>query len=97
VGIGTTAANAADTALESEITDSGLARAAATCTRVTTTETNDTAQLVVSFDVSGSKNVTEIGMLNAASAGVLLGRQVFTALPLIAGDTYAATYKIIVS
>lgn len=97
VGTGTTAPSATDTALESEIVDSGLARTAATCTRVTTTKTNDTAQLQTTFTVTGSKNVTEIGILNAASGGVLLGRQTFTALPLAAGDTYTATYKIIVS
>lgn len=93
VGVGTTAADAADTALESEITDSGLARAAATCSRVTTDVTNDTAQLVKSWSVSGTKAITEAGALNADAAGTLLGRQVFSAINVVSGDTFQITYK----
>lgn len=93
VGIGTTAAAAGNTTLESEIVDSGLARAAATCTRVTTTETNDTAQLDKTFTVTGTKAVTECGALNAGSGGVLLGRQVFSAINVVNGDTLQITYK----
>jgi hypothetical protein len=94
VGIGTTAANAADTTLESEIVDSGLARATATVSRVTTTQTDDTHQLVKSWSVSGTKAVTEIGMLNAGAGGVLLGRNVFSAVNVLSGDSFQATYKI---
>lgn len=97
VGIGTTAANVADTTVESEITDSGLARAAATCTRVTTTVTNDTAQLDYTWTVTGSKAVTEAGALNDATTGVLLGRQVFSAVNVVNGDTLQVTYKFKVS
>lgn len=97
VGIGTTAANAADTALEDEIVDSGLERAAATCTLVTTTTTNDTAQLVKSWSVTGSKAVTECGAFNDATTGTILGRQVFSAINVISGDTLAITYKFKVS
>ena len=93
VGIGTTAADAADTALESEIVDSGLERAAATCSRVTTDVTNDTAQLLKSWSVTGTKAVTEAGALNAASTGTLLGRQVFSAINVVSGDTLQITYK----
>lgn len=97
VGIGTTAANAADTTLESEITTSGLGRAAATISRVTTAVTNDTAQLVKSWAVTGTKAITEIGALNAASTGILLGRQVFAAVNVADGDTFQATYKFQIS
>jgi len=93
VGIGTTAADAANTTLESEIVDSGLERAAATCTRVQTDVANDTAQLVKSWSVTGTKAVTECGALNAASTGTLLGRQVFAAINVISGDTLQVTYK----
>lgn len=93
VGVGTTAADAADTALESEIVDSGLARAAATCSRVTTDVTNDTAQLLKSWSVTGTKAVTEAGALNADAAGTLLGRQVFSAINVVSGDTLQITYK----
>jgi hypothetical protein len=94
LGVGTTAADVADTTLETAITDSGLERAAATCTRVTTTVTNDTAQLDKTWSVSGTKAVTECGIFNAASAGVLLGRQVFTAVNVVSGDSLQVIYKI---
>lgn len=94
VGVGTTAANVADTTLETAITDSGLARAAATASRVTTTVTNDTAQLVYSFSVSGTKAVTESGVFNASSSGVLLCRQVFSAINVVSGDSLQITWKV---
>lgn len=93
VGTGTTAANAADTTLETETSTSGLSRANATASRVTTDVTNDTAQLVHSFSVSGSVAVTESGVLNAASNGVLLARQVFSAINVVNGDTLQITWK----
>ena len=94
LGIGTTAADAADTTLESEITDSGLERASATASRVTTTQTNDTAQLVKTWTASGSKAITEAGVLNASSSGVLLARQVFSAINVVATDSIQLTYRI---
>ncbi len=93
VGTGTTAPAAGDTTLQTEITDSGLARAAATASRVTTTTTNDTAQLDYTWSVTGTKAVTEAGALNAASSGVLLGRQTFSAVNVVNGDTLQVTYK----
>lgn len=93
VGVGTGAAAAGDTTLGTEITDSGLARAAATCTRVTTSVTNDTAQLDKTWSVTGTKAVTEVGAFNAASSGVLLGRQVFSAINVVNGDSLQVVYK----
>jgi hypothetical protein len=97
LGTGTTAAAAGDTALETEITDSGLARASATVSYETTTTTGDTLQLSKAFTATGSKNVTEIGVLNASTAGVLGGRTVKTAVPLEADDVYTVTYQIILA
>lgn len=94
VGTGTTAAAVGDTTLETEISDSGLSRVNATASRVTTSVTNDTAQLVTTFSVSGTKAVTEAGILNASSSGVLLCRQVFTAVNVVSGDSLQLTYKI---
>ncbi len=93
VGIGTTAANSDNTTLESEITDSGLARAAATCSRATTTVTNDTAQLDKTWTITGTKAVTEAGAFNAAAAGVMPGRQVFSAINVVNGDYLQVTHK----
>lgn len=93
VGIGTTAATTGDTAMESAITDSGLARAAATCTRITTAQINDTAKLDKTFSgFSVSKAVTECGAFNASSNGVMLGRQVFSAINVVSGDSLQIIY-----
>lgn len=93
LGIGTSAAAATDTQLQSEITDTGLARNAATVSRVTTTQTNDTLQLTYTWTASGAKAVTEVGAFNAPSTGTLLGRQVFSAINTANADTLAITYK----
>lgn len=93
LGTGTTAANVADTTLETIISDSGLARASATASRVTTDVTNDTAQLVYTWSVSGTKAVTESGVLSESSSGVLLARRVFSAINVVSGDSLQVTWK----
>lgn len=95
VGTGTTGAAAGNTALETEITDSGLARSAATASRTTTTATDDTAKLSKTWSVTGTKAVTEVGALNAASTGTLLGRQTFTAVNVVSGDSLQIDYSFI--
>lgn len=97
LGIGTTAANASDTALESEITDSGLTRQAATVSLVTTTVTNDTARLTYTWTASGSKAITEVGALNASSSGTLLGRRVFSAVNVVSSDQIQVTYDFAIA
>ena len=97
VGTGTTSPVAGNTALETAIVDSGLARAAATVSLVTTTTTNDTAQLLKSWSVSGTKAVTECGAFNAGAAGTMLGRQTFSAINVVSGDTLQITYKFAVA
>ena len=92
VGIGTTAADAADTTLETEIVDSGLARAAATVSQQTSAQADDTLRLLKTFSVSGTKAVTEAGALNAGAAGTLLGRQVFAAINVVSGDSLTIQY-----
>ncbi len=94
VGTGTTAATATDTELETEETENSLGRSAGTGTRVTTTVSNDTSQIVKSFSVTGSVAVTESGVLNAGAAGVLLCRQTFSAINVANGDTLQITWKV---
>lgn len=93
VGTGTTAAAIGDTTLETEITDSGLQRASATVSLATTDTANDTAQLVLTYTVTGTKAVTESGVLNASSSGTLLARQVFAAINVVSGDSLQITWK----
>lgn len=97
IGTGTTAAAAGDTTLQTEITTNGGQRASATASRVTTTVTNDTARLVLTYTFTGSFAVTEAGALNAASAGTLANRQVFSAVNVISGDTLQVTVDLAVS
>jgi hypothetical protein len=102
IGTGTTAANAADTALESGkaadgTADSGvhaLATASVTASRVTTTVTNDTAQLVGTVTFTGTVAVTESGVFNADTNGTMIARQVFSAINVVATDTLQLTWKI---
>ena len=95
VGTGTTAAAAGDTTLETEITDSGLERAASTVSQETTTQTDDTLQLLKEWTATGSKAVTEVGALNAGAAGTLLGRQIFSAINVVSTDVLEITYKFV--
>lgn len=100
IGTGTTAANAADTALETEITTNGGARAAdGTPTRTTTTVTNDTATVDVTYTFSGSFAVTESGLFDQTTVGgsTMLARQTFSALNVVSGDSLTVTWKIKVS
>lgn len=94
IGTGTTAAAAADTALQTEITTGGGARGAATATQVTTSVTNDTTQLVKTFSFTAGFAVTEEGILdNASSGGSLLAHQVFSAVNVVSGDSLTITHK----
>lgn len=97
LGTGTTAAAAGNTALETEITTNGGERASATASRVTTTVSNDTAQLVNTFNFTGTLAITESGVLNAASSGTLLARQVFSAINVGNGDSLQVTWKFAVT
>lgn len=94
IGIGVTAAAITDTALVSEITTFGGQRAIATVSRITTAITNDTAQWTTLYSFAGSFAITEAGLFNAASIGVLLARRVFSPINVVSGDSIQITWKI---
>lgn len=94
IGTGTTSETATDTQLEAEITTGGGERAAATGTQVTTTVTNDTAQLQHTFSFTSSFAVTETGIFNAATGGDMLCRKTFSAVNVASGDSLQITYKV---
>ncbi len=97
IGTGTTAAAAGDTALEAEISTNGGERKTGgdvTGSRVTTDVANDTAQLVCTFNFTGSFAVTEAGVFNDPSAGDMLCRQVFSAVNVANGDSLQVTWQI---
>lgn len=95
LGTGTTGAADANTQLEAEITTAGGGRASSTASVQTTDTAGDTAQLVntFSFTTGASFAITESGVLNAASTGTLLARQVFSAINVASGDSLQVTWK----
>lgn len=94
VGTSSTAPAASQTALGGEITTGGLARASATVSRQTTTQTNDTLQLYKVWTSSASHTVEEVGIFNDASAGTMLGRALTGSKSISSGDTLGVTYKV---
>jgi len=90
IGIGNTAPNIADTTLDSEITTNGGARAQSS----TESTTAAVATIPVTFNFTGSFAVVEVGLLNAASTGDLLARQIFAAINVASGDSLTATWTI---
>ena len=100
VGASLEAFGVANTALIEEIIDSGLHRLAnpAAVTRETTDTADDTTQLVLTFTVSGTKTIREVGIFNAESSGILGGRTVLeTPKDVVSGSSYTVTYKTIFS
>ena len=93
IGTGTTAAAATDTQLETQVET----RVAPTKSIVTTSITNDTAQFSAQFTLTAPRAITESGCFVAASSGVMLCRQVFSALNLASGDIVTFVWKIQVS
>lgn len=93
IGNGTTSETASDTALENE-----NQRAAAVGSRVTTSVSNDTLQLVKdAFTFGSSAAITESGVFNASSGGTMLCRKTFSAINVTSDDTLKVTWKIQVS
>lgn len=94
VGTSSTAVSVGQTALQAAITTGGLARAAATVSRVTTTVTNDSLRLVYTWTASATHAVEEIGIFNASSAGTMLGRALTGTKNLVSGETLVGTYTV---
>lgn len=94
LGSSTTAPEIGQTALIAEITTNGLGRAAATVSRVTTDVTNDTLQLTYTWTATGSVTVEEIGIFNASSSGVMLGRALTQTKSLVNTEQITAIYKV---
>ena len=99
VGTDDTAASAAQTKLIAEVESDGLERAAATVSRTTTTQTNDTLQLVKEWTATGTVAVEEIGVFNVVTADTIImaGRSVTGTKTVNNTETIEATYQIIFS
>lgn len=89
IGSGSTAAAAGNTALGTE-----LGRVALTSTTVS----SNTIQYVATFPAgTGTGAITEAGMFNGASAGVMLCRTVFGVVTKDVGDSMTITWTVTVS
>lgn len=87
IGTNATAANAADTALGTEVARSP--------TQTPTNPTAATYQVQYTFPAgTGTGTIVEAGLLNASSSGVLLNRSVFGAITKGAGDELTMTIQI---
>lgn len=89
-GVGTTAENAADTAIE---TTDGESRATGTQTE----SAANAYRSVGTISYTSTKAITEHGLFNDASAGTLMDRSVFSAINVVNGDSIQFTYTITLS
>lgn len=94
LGTSATAPAITDIALGAEISTNGLARFAATVSRVTTTTTNDTLSMVGNWTASGISTIAEIGQFNASSSGVILGHKLTSSITTAVGDNIQFTYTV---
>lgn len=86
-GVGTTAENAADTAME---TTDGESRATGTQTE----SASNAYRSVGTIAYTTTKAITEHGLFNDVSAGTLMDRSVFSAINVVNGDSIQFTYTL---
>jgi hypothetical protein len=85
----------ASTALTTESTKSGLARALGTLSRETTTVTYDTFQTTKQFTAGEAATLYGAACFNAAAAGLMGAfHEWAAALSLVSGDKVTQTFKI---
>jgi len=90
IGTSNTAAATTDTALIGE--DS---RSAGAGTVTSTTLSEDTAQLQVTFAITGADvAIEESGVFASASAGIMLCRKTFSDINVSTGDSLQVTWKV---
>lgn len=87
-GVGTAAAAAADTALQSA---SAEARAVGTVSRTTVTVVNDTVSVVGTLTAASAQAITELGQFDALTGGNLFIHSVFAAINVAVNDTVQFT------
>ena len=92
-GIGTTAAAVGNTALE---TASAEARTAGTSSQLQTTTADDTYRVVGTIVcTSAPKAITEVGLFDSATAGVLFLRATFSAINVSVADSIEFTISTV--
>jgi hypothetical protein len=76
-------------------TSAGTDHTVGTSSRVTTTVTNDTYQVVGTRTATGAGTVTVAGLFDAASGGNLFVKGDFAGIALASGDSIQFTFKAI--
>lgn len=94
IGTSNTAAAATQTACQAEITTGGGERKIGTTSRVTTTVTNDTAQIEATFTFSLSFSVNEACLLDSSSSGIMFARRVIGPYSVVSGDSLIVRWKL---
>lgn len=89
-GVGTTAENVADTAIE---TTDGESRATGTQTE----SAANAYRSVGTISYTTTKAITEHGLFNDATTGTLMDRTVFAAINVVNGDSIQFTYTLTIS
>lgn len=92
LGTGSGAVSAGSTTLGTELSTLGLSRTTATISQTTTAQTNDTASLTHTWNVTGSTTINEIGIFNASSNGVMCARALTGAIPVQNTNVLVGTY-----
>jgi hypothetical protein len=90
-GTGDGTAEATDTTLFTEASES---RVAGTSTRQTTDTSNDTYQVQGTITADDDKTITNAGLFDASSSGNLFMKGDFSGIPLAAGESIAFTMKV---
>jgi hypothetical protein len=96
LGTGSQTENTNVSALQSEITNSGLSRvSAATVDLQSSATASDTCRFVHTWTASGSKNVAECGVFNSSSGGDPLCYATFASpIPMQSADTLKITWSV---
>lgn len=89
-GTGAGTAAAADTTLSTEAAES---RVSGTSSRVTTTTTNDTYQVVGTITSASGQTITNAGLFDASTSGNLFLHGDFTGVALLTGESIQFTFK----
>lgn len=90
-GTGAGTAAVADTTL---FTESAESRTSGTSSRVTTSVTNDTYQVVGTITATGSRTITNAGLFDAATSGNLFVKGDFTGVVLASGESIQFTFQV---
>lgn len=94
VGTGAGTAAVGDTTLFTEVGTARIAMASGSgLSRVTVTNTNDTAQYVFTYTATGGVSVTNAGYFTASSGGVLMQKSDHASIPLLANDSIQYTFQ----